>query len=262
MSMVDTSYSTNMTDERITAYLLQELTEDEAERFEEECFAHEKWPAELESVEADLIDAYLQERLTPDQRRRFEENYLTTVARKERVLVAQSFLRVVCPAERLKDTPRKVTFGQSLKAFWQRPLVPQFAVGIFVLVIGVALFVPMLQRALAPQTSTRLDLAMSLGDRAQGVQPKKVSLPLSTAVLKIYLKIPEPLPNAVSYRVQWENINGSLDDLKIEEQAAQSVMVEIPAAKLTQGRYTLKLSWTDRNNNEQRIDGNYYFTAE
>jgi len=56
-----------MTDEHIIAYLLQELNEEEAEHFEEQCFAQEKWPAELDSVEQDLIDAYLRNELSKDR---------------------------------------------------------------------------------------------------------------------------------------------------------------------------------------------------
>ena len=40
-----------MTDERTREYLLEELTELEAEQFEEQCFAQPEWPAsELESA--------------------------------------------------------------------------------------------------------------------------------------------------------------------------------------------------------------------
>ena len=52
-----------MTDERIIAYLLEELPEDDLERFEDECFAQESWPAQINLVEEDLIDAYLRNEL-------------------------------------------------------------------------------------------------------------------------------------------------------------------------------------------------------
>src|SRR5215218_4824475 len=109
-----------MTDERITAHLLQELTEEEAGRFEEDCFAREEWPGDLESAEQELIDSYLRNELSKDRRIRFEENYLTTDARKARVLTAGSFHKVLPP-----PTRQKVTLKEKLYAFWQRPLVPQ-----------------------------------------------------------------------------------------------------------------------------------------
>ena len=68
-----------MTDERTTAYLLDELPEHEAEQFEEQCFSQPEWPdVELQSAEDDLIHAYIKNQLSPERRRRFEENYLTT----------------------------------------------------------------------------------------------------------------------------------------------------------------------------------------
>src|SRR6201989_587549 len=84
-----------MTEERIIAYLLEELPEEEAERFEDECFADESRPEQIKLAEEDLIDEYLRGGLTPERRRRFEENYLTTDARAERVRMAAALLRHV-----------------------------------------------------------------------------------------------------------------------------------------------------------------------
>jgi len=246
-----------MTDERITAYLLQELTEEEAGRFEEDCFAQEEWPADLESAEQELIDSYLRNELSKDRRIRFEENYLTTDARKARVLTAGSFHKVLPPPVR-----QKVAFKEKLYAFWQRPLVPQAAVAVLILTIGISLLTPRLLRERSPQTFTDLDLVMSSADRATGVQQKKVILPLRTDALKIHLKLPEQSTNAAGYRVQWENVNDNLGDLPIASQDAQSVVVVIPAARITTGNYALKLFRINQNQPDQRIEGSYFFTAE
>src|SRR5690242_13792215 len=84
-----------MTDERIIAYLLEELPEEERERFEDACFAEEEWPEEIATVEDDLIEAYLRNQLTPERRQSFEQHYLVTAARQERVAVAAALLRCV-----------------------------------------------------------------------------------------------------------------------------------------------------------------------
>src|SRR5215213_9289763 len=248
-----------MTDERnTTAYLLQELTEEEAERFEEQCFAQEEWPDELASAEQELIDAYLRNELPRDRRRRFEKNYLTTDARKARVLTAESFLHVLSPAP-----PPKVTFWEQLQAFWQRPLVPQATVAILVLAISIGVLGPRFMReGRSPQTFTDINLAMSSSDRSTGVQTAKVALPLTTDALKIHLKLPEQSAGAAGYRVEWGNVNNSLGDLKIESQDAQSVVVVIPAAKLSPEKYVLTLFTINRDRTEQRVSGNYYLTAE
>src|SRR5687768_18290575 len=64
-----------MTDDRTTAYLLDELPQDEAEQFEEQCFSQPEWPeVELEAAEEDLIQAYVKNELSPDRQRRSEEH--------------------------------------------------------------------------------------------------------------------------------------------------------------------------------------------
>ncbi|HSE19838.1 MAG TPA: hypothetical protein VLB46_22445 [Pyrinomonadaceae bacterium] len=240
-----------MTDEHITAYLLEELSEEESEQFEEQCFAQDEWPAEIDAVEQDLIDAYLRNELSADRRRRFEERYLTTDARKARVLTAKSLHGTLCPAQ------PKSGWREWLYAFFQRPLVPQTAIAILVLAVGLSLVVPLIRGPRSPQTFTPVELAMSASsNRASGVQPLKVSLPLSNDALRISLKLPAPAPGSAGYRVEWENAKEPLRELPIESQDAQSVVVIIPAAELTPGQYWLKLS------NKNGVIGNYFFDAE
>src|ERR1044072_9241903 len=103
-----------MTDERITAYLLEELTEQESEQFEEQCFAQDEWPEQLDAAEHELIDAYLRDELASDRKRRFQERYLTTDARKARVLAAKTINEVLC-----QEAPAKVTLWEKLQALIQ-----------------------------------------------------------------------------------------------------------------------------------------------
>ena len=240
-----------MTDEHITAYLLEELSEEESERFEEQCFAQDEWPTEIDAVEQDLIDAYLRNELTDDRKRRFEERYLTTDARKARVLTAKSFHGTLCPAQ------PKSGWGEWLHAFFQRPLVPQAAIAILLLAVGLSVVEPLIRGPRSPQTFTPVELAMSTSsNRGSGVQPAKVSLPLNNDALRISLKLPAPAADGAGYRVEWENAKGPLRELKIESHDAQSVVVIIPASELPPGQYRLKLS----NNNG--VVGNYFFDAE
>lgn len=247
-----------MTDERMTAYLLQELTEEEAERFEEQCFALEEWPADLESAEQELIDAYLNNELSKDRRIRFEKNYLTTDTRKARVLTADSFHKVLPP-----PPPRqKAWLKEKLQALLQLPAVPQAAAAILVLAISAVLLAPLLMRGRRPpQTFKRLDLAMSSSNRDTGAQTVKVALPLTAEALEVYLKLPQP-SDAARYRVQWENTNDNLGDLQIASQDGQSAVVVIPAAKIKPGQYALKLFQINQDGTEQRVNGNYFFNAE
>lgn len=244
-----------MNDDRITAYLLQELTPEEAERFEEQCFAAEEWPAELEAAEQDLIDAYVLAELSKDRRQRFEEKYLTTDVRKARVLTARSFLQTVNP------TPSpKVTLKERLYALWQRPLVPQFAVALLVLAVTIPLVLPLFKDS--PQTFSRVDLAIASPDRAGGGPNQKIVLPLNSDGLRVYLKLPEPSPDGARYRVQWGNEKNDLGDLKVESQERDFVIVVIPTDKISPGKYALKIFRIDPDNSEHRIAGSYFFDAE
>jgi hypothetical protein len=233
-----------MTDEHITAYLLEELSAEESERFEEQCFAQDKWPDEFDAVEQDLIDAYLRNELTADRKRRFEERYLITDARKARVLTAKTLHETLCPA------PRTSRWREWLKALLQRPLVPQTAIAILLVAVGIGVLWPR-----SPRTFTPVELAMSApSERGSAPEQQRVivSLPLPTDALRVQLKLPAS-PGSDSYSVVWENSRGRIGELKIESQDAQSVVVIIRASELKPDQYRLKLS------NKNGVIGNYYF---
>ena len=250
-----------MTDERITAYLLQELTQREAEQFEEQCFAQPEWPAgDLDSAEDDLIEAYVQKKLSPERHQRFEEKYLTTEARKDRVLLARAFLRVVCSAD-----PPELTWTDRLRRFWNvQGLIPRYATIFAVAILGVALLVWSWDRLSGPRTFADINLtSMASARRAQDASTtpiQKISLPLGVDALRISLTLPEPTPEGATYSVQWENVKGLLKTLPVDSHNAKSVVVIIPANELTPGQYTLKLI-RKHGETEQRI-GDYFFDVE
>jgi hypothetical protein len=248
-----------MTDERTTAYLLNELTEDEAQQFEEQCFSQAAWPdEELESAEEDLIQAYIRNELSPERQRRFEEIYLTTEARKERLLLARSFLRVVCPGPpaKLPWTNKVLGFLKSL-AFAPQFAVPRFA-GVLVTLGLVATLLWFAFQTKQPQTFADINLTISSDNRAASGQAPTIRLPLNKDALRISVTLPESEPQGSTYRVQWEDVKGPLQNLDIEKQDATSISVIIPAEKLNRGQYVLKLF----RNSEERVPGSYLFNVE
>lgn len=257
-----------MTDERTTAYLLDELPQDEAEQFEEQCFSQPEWPdVELEAAEEDLIQAYLKEELSPERRLRFEENYLTTEARKEKVLLARSFLQVVCSVTQPTPIPAPPsTWTQKVLDFLKalvsspRPAVLKFAS--IVVTVGLAATLLWLSsRTSPPQTFAQLNLAISYDTRAGGSQIPNITLPLDKDAVRISLALPQPAPQGATYRVQWENVKRSLGDLDIEKQDNNSVSVIISADKLTPGQYLLKLFRKNPDGKEEPVPGSYLFIA-
>jgi len=257
-----------MTDERIIAYLLEELPEDDMERFEGECFDQESWPTQINLVEEDLIDSYLRDELTPERRQRFEQNYLTTEVRQERVSMAAALLRHIddrnAASKATAPVPRtELTWAERFRAFLssQTPELRAATAIAVIAVIAGALWLIFL-RGSSPKTFATLTLTISNSNRAEGAQVGKVKTPLNADALKIFLTLPQQSPPAAHYRVELENNDGESKSVEISGQDAQSVLVVIPAAQLARGQYALKLFAIKPDGAEQRINGSYYFVVE
>lgn len=257
-----------MTDERIIAYLLEELPEEDLEQFEEECFAQENWPDQISLVEEDLIDAYLRDELPQEQRQRFERKYLTTEARQERVMMAAAFLRHVDEFRDAKEPVAvarpKLTWTERFRALGGGQIWALRAVAaLSVLAIIASTLWLYLSREPSLQTFATLTLTISANNtRADGVQAGKVKLPLSASALRISLMLPEGLPPSARYRVELVNDSGETRPLDVAGQDAQTVTVLIPAGQLARGQYALRLFMTEANGTEQRVNGSYFFTVE
>ena len=271
----------SITEERIIAYLLAELPGEEAERFEDECFAGENWPGQLNLAEEDLIDEYLRDALTPERRRRFEENYLTTDARVERVRMAAALLRHVdshaafanaagvqsaAAAEATPTAPpperhkRESWFG----TLWGgRALVPRAAMSFALLLIILGgTFV--LYRLIAPSNRTIVMVALTPinAERGAGAEPMKVKLPTDAGALRVSLMLLEGATPSARYRVELDDGEGKTESLEAEGQEARTVSVVIPAARLARGTYALRLFAVTAEGVEQRVKGSYLFSVE
>lgn len=272
-----------MTEERIIAYLLEELPDAEAVQFEEDCFAQESWPDQCKIVEADLIDAYLRRELTEERRQRFEQNYLTTEARQERVLLAAALLRHVdeqqalspeAYAEAAPQGSAAATYAGSVtrpsmferwRAFWTNATWGLRAASALAVVLLIALILWLaLLRQPAPRTFTTLALTVSTNANrgGAGTPESKVTLPLGTEALRLSLKLPQGAPATARYRVELLNRDGEVKPLEVSAQDAQSVSVDIPARQLARGLYALRLFAVGPDGSEQRINGSYFFGVE
>ena len=257
-----------MTDERIIAYLLKELPEDDLERFEDECFAQEDWPTEIDPVEKDMIDAYLRGELTPERRQRFERDYLTTEARQERVSMAAALLRHIdeygaASKASVATPPTGQTWAERFRAFWASQTSASraaTAVAVVAIIAG-ALWLSFF-RAPSPRTFATLTLTISNNNRAEGAQASRVKLTPNADALKISLTLPQQSPPAERYRVELENDNGETKAVEVAEKDAQSVLIVIPAAQLARGQYALRLFAIRPDGTEQRISGGYFFIVE
>lgn len=258
-----------MTDERIIAYLLEELPEEDSKRFEEECFAQESWPDQISLVEDDLIDGYLRGDLTPEQRRRFEQNYMTTPARQERVRAAAVLMRYA-DERKASDLPAVAPpsprgWSKWLRASWRGPdLAPRFVAALVVLAVICGALWLLLSDRRPPRSVATLALNSSFNNRLEGAQVGKVSLASGEDALIITLRLPDGAAQAARYRVELESletVGGGKINVEAERQDAQSVRVEISTALLEKGRYALKLFADKPDGAAQRV-GNYFFIIE
>lgn len=264
-----------MTDERIVAYLLEELSEEEAERFEEECFTGESVSLQLDVVEEDLIEDYLRGALSPERRQRFERNYLTTKARLERVRMAAALLRHV--DERAAEQEESVKSKEAERAARSEDVLPggwfhslwnmqAWAGRAALVLIAVAALAGAwwLSRPRIPQQKivALLTLSMSNSDRAEGAQVSKVKLTPDIGSVKLSLTLPQESPAAIRRRVVLEDESGDKKSLEAAAQDTQSVSVEIPASQLKPGMYAVKLFAVQSDGTEQRIRGSYFFMVE
>jgi methionine-rich copper-binding protein CopC len=257
-----------MTEERIIAYLLEELPEEDSEQFEDECFAQESWPARINLVEEDLIDAYLRDKLTPEQRQRFEQNYLTTDARRERVKIAAAFLRHVDEYQfagaAVEVKPSESRWAGRFRAFWNNQTwALRAAAALVVVAIIAGVLWLSLSRSSSPRTFATLTLSISdTSNRAEGARAGKVKLPLNADALRLSLMLPDRLPGAARYRVELVSDNGEVMTLEISAQDERSVSAVIPADRLARGQYALNLFTINADGTEQGVSGSYFFTVE
>lgn len=258
-----------MTDERIIAYLLEELTAEEREQFEEDCFAQQGWPAQTVFCEEDLIDAYLRDELSPEQRRRFEQNYLTTDARQERVVMAAALLHVVdekhpATVKAVGPLPARLTWAEHLREFWGgQGWAIRAAVALVLISVAAGAVWLFALRARPPRTFASLNLAASVDNyRNEGVQASKVKFPLGADALKISLKLPDQAVPSARYRAEVVDGDGETVPLTIAGQDAQSVSVVVPAEQLARGQYALKLFAVKDDGTEHPLRGRYFFTVE
>jgi hypothetical protein len=259
-----------MNDERIIAYLLEELSPEEAARFEEECFTAEVWPGEVSLAEDELIEDYLRDELSPERHQRFEHHYLTTAARRERVRVAAALIRhasAAAPAEEAEVPAPELTSGadtffERLRAFWGgHAWAPRAAVALLI-VVAFAAAAWWLTRPPAPRSFVALTLAASRGERGAGERPASVPLPRGDEALSVTLLLPEGTAPAARYRVELEDARGAATPLEPATPEAQQVSVVIPAARLARGAYALKLYALDDDGPPRRVGGSYFFNVE
>lgn len=245
-------------------YLLGSLSEDALGRVEKRLLAEENFLEELTLAEAELIDDYVGGRLSAGERTEFEQYFLSSDERRWQLRFAQALSRYasaeVGGGGREAATPARPTFGERLSAFWgDRPWATSAALALCVVAfIAGAVW---LTRTGAPRTFNTLALVATAGDRAEGVRPPRLRLPLGADALQVTLSLPESTPPAARYRVELLGDKGRTENLEAEGGDGRSVTVVIPEARLARGQYALRLFGVGADGAERRM-GSYLFDVE
>ena len=98
-------------DQTITSYLLNELSEEDQERFEEAYLSDPSLFEEVQALEEELIEDYVKGDLSGQERRRFERHYLASDQRRARIEAARELLRFCSPKGDAQTDPE--TGGQT-----------------------------------------------------------------------------------------------------------------------------------------------------
>jgi hypothetical protein len=106
---------TSQPQQRMTSYLLGELSESDQASFEREYFTDAMVFASLVQAETALVDDYVRGRLSPRLRKRFEEYYLAHPSRRERVNFAAALTAKIDEIQ--NDAPAR--HGDRAGSAWQ-----------------------------------------------------------------------------------------------------------------------------------------------
>jgi anti-sigma factor RsiW len=273
-----------MTDERIIAYLLEELTEEESERFEDELFAADEWETDVQAVEDDLMDAYVRGELSPERARRFEEDFLHTEARRERLVLATAILRrvdeltpahvaepvgehvpVSAPVLTAESTPARVQgvgwWSKLLSGLNAKPLAYRLAVALVVLILlaGAIWFVGF--RGQRQQTLASLTLTLSNQTRGEGIKPEHIGLN-GKDVLKLTLALPETASATAKFEAELFDGAGQSAPVGPVTREGSNIVVTIPANRLRPGTYVVKVSSVENEGAPAPFPGVYKFVVD
>jgi hypothetical protein len=254
--------------QEIRRYLLGTLPDDAGRHVEERLMTEEAFLEELTLSEGELIDDYVGERLDAAERTAFERHFLSTEERHRQLRFTRALNRYAAAAETAAEPaiargaaqPAAPTLGERLRAFWgvhAWALRTGLAFAAVAIIVG-AVWLP---RPTPPQTFAALTLVAGAGDRATGLAPPSVPLPLGADVLRVTLTLPAGATPAAAYRAEMMTNKGRTEAVEVAARDERSVTVVVPEARLARGRYVLKLFAVDNDKVERQV-GSYVFDVE
>jgi hypothetical protein len=242
----------------IRQYLLGQLTPELQQKVEERLLVEADLLEELEVDEDELIDEYLAGKLSTAERDSFERHFMATAEREQKLRFAGTLKRYVTASAKHDISAPPVSSAVWNRQNWAlRAIAAVVVVGIMAGVLWVYR-----NRTFSPPTFSTITLTIGSNNRAEGVRPIVVKLPLPADALRIVLKLPEGETLTSRYHVRLTDEKGEIKDLEVTREDAQSISVVIPAANLQRGQYALKRFTIHADGTEQQVSGSYFFTVE
>ena len=263
-------------------YLLGDLSQAEQERLEEEFFSDNDLFVELLDTEDQLVSDYLSGRLSPGDRNRFERRFLTLPDRRRSLELAcllQSSVRQPL-TEQPNPDDGAVSWRQSIQSILgalraRRPLT---GLAMTVLLIAGIIGVRSVMQLSSEKGQT--DLGQSSRPKATG--PAVISLTLKPgrfrdrgnsqkatvgpATQVVELRLEDGMESYQSYQAGLQKVGDGGAEiltesaLEVEKAGSGPVVViwKVPATKLTEGDYQIKLNGVGVDNSISNI-GTYHF---
>jgi hypothetical protein len=262
-------------------YLLGDLTPAEQESLEESFFIDNDLFIELLDIEDRLISDYLNDRLSATDRARFERSFLTLPERRRDVELAYLLQPTSARQpliEHLMPEARQHNFWHEIPAFLRanQTLAGVAATAIVAIALTSVWLATRLETEKVPsQTdstvttptgSTVMTLQLSPGQQRSGGQLRQISL--SPGILTVALKLEVLTADYMNFRARLLKIAVGLtpilasDELKSKTTSAEGTLVlwEIPASKLQNGDYQVKLDAIHPDGSGENV-GTYYFSV-
>jgi hypothetical protein len=248
----------NHDQERIRAYLLGHLSDDEQQKIEERLMLEDDLFEELEISKGELIEEYRAGELSQKDRDWLERHFLASQEGKQQYTFALALERLEPPIPLPSPSP---SWFQRLQAFlrtsnWEIPAATAAAVLVVILLVVIIPRQP--QTSVAAVTISNSALTRS----TSGVHYAQVAMKPDVGEVRLTLTLPEGATPGVNYRAELDNRRDEPKSLKPSAHDTNSVLVVIPAGQLPPGLYALSLFAIQADGTEQIIPGYYFFAVE
>jgi hypothetical protein len=220
----------------LVSYLLGRLAEHEREAVAERLFADESFAEEMEGVECDLLDGYARGELSTTDRAAVAARYCDSAMQRQKLEFAFALAAVRrSDRGRLRARMIRVAAVAAIVLIWwvgwmrrgvERPMAPG---------IPIAAAPPVVHSSFAVLLSPG-------GTRGSGLQP--VSLPKTADTVQFHLELTgSAATRSAALMTAGRQVIWSNPALSREMEAGTPVLIfEVPAVKLTPGRYRFEVT--------------------